>query len=155
MKKLIPIEDANALSDTQRRSLRALVALMIPASAEYQVPGADDEAIFGDIVSSLGRDAGAVRQVLKHLEEMSAGAFADLSASQQEALAQQMRDDHPALASALVAVTTRCYYRDDRIMQALGMQPRPPFPQGFEVEQGDWSLLDPVRARQKIYRDAP
>ncbi|WP_151446866.1 hypothetical protein [Lacisediminimonas profundi] len=155
MTKHIPIAGANALSDTQRRSLRALVALMIPASAEYQVPGADDQAIFGDIVSSLGRDAGAVRQVLKHLEEMSAGPFADLPASQQEALAQQMRDDHPALASALVAVTTRCYYRDDRIMQALGMQPRPPFPQGFDVEQGDWSLLEPVRARRKIYRDAP
>ena len=30
----------------------------------------------------------------------------------------------------------------------------PPFSKGFEVEQGDWSLLDPVRARPKLYRDA-
>jgi len=28
------------------------------------------------------------------------------------------------------------------------------FPKGFEVEQGDWSLLDPVLARPKLYRDA-
>jgi hypothetical protein len=34
------------------------------------------------------------------------------------------------------------------------MEPRPPFPEGFEVEEGDWSLLDPVRARPKLYRDA-
>ena len=40
------------------------------------------------------------------------------------------------------------------VMRSLGMEPRPLFPKGFEVEQGDWSLLDPVRARPKLYRDA-
>jgi hypothetical protein len=39
-------------------------------------------------------------------------------------------------------------------MQSLGMEVRPPFPKGFEVEQGDWSLLDPVRVRQPFYRRA-
>ncbi|MDO9217313.1 MAG: hypothetical protein Q7U14_08565 [Lacisediminimonas sp.] len=155
MTKVIQIVGEHALSDAQRRSLRALVARMIPASTEYQVPGADDEVIFGDIVASLGRDATAIRQALGQLDDMSAGAFADLPASRQDAIAQQLRHDHPALASALVAVTTRCYYRDERVMLALGMQPRPPFPQGFALEQGDWSLLDPVRARQKMYRDVP
>ena len=38
-------------------------------------------------------------------------------------------------------------------MRSLGMEPRPAFPKGFEVERGDWSLLDPVRARPKLYRD--
>jgi hypothetical protein len=32
------------------------------------------------------------------------------------------------------------------------MEARPPFPQGFSVEQGDWSLLDPVRARAPMWR---
>jgi hypothetical protein len=39
-------------------------------------------------------------------------------------------------------------------MWSLGMEPRPPFPEGFEIEQGDWSLLDPVRGHPKLYRDA-
>jgi hypothetical protein len=34
----------------------------------------------------------------------------------------------------------------------LGQGPRPPFPKGRVVEQGDWSLLDPVRARPRMYR---
>jgi hypothetical protein len=34
------------------------------------------------------------------------------------------------------------------------MEARPPFPKGHEVEQGDWSLLDPVRMRPKLYREA-
>ena len=52
----------------------------------------------------------------------------------------------------LISIILQCYYRDDRVMRSLEMEPRPPFPQGFEVEQGDWSLLDPVKRRGKIYR---
>jgi hypothetical protein len=52
----------------------------------------------------------------------------------------------------LVRVVLLCYYRDDRVMRSLGQEPRPPFPKGHVVEQGDWSLLDPVRARPPMYR---
>ena len=45
-----------------------------------------------------------------------------------------------------------CYYRDDRVMVSLGLELRPPFPKGHVVEQGDWSLLDPVRTRQPFWR---
>ena len=44
------------LTDDQRRSLRCLAEMMIPASAEYAVPSAADEAIFGEILQSLGSD---------------------------------------------------------------------------------------------------
>ena len=54
--------------------------------------------------------------------------------------------------TALVRVVLLCYYRDDRVMRSLGQEPRPPFPKGHVVEQGDWSLLDPVRARPPMYR---
>jgi hypothetical protein len=46
-----------------------------------------------------------------------------------------------------------CYYQDDQVVVALGMEARPPFPKGNVVEPGDLSLLDPVRARKQIYRD--
>jgi hypothetical protein len=52
----------------------------------------------------------------------------------------------------LVRVVLLCYYRDDRVMRLLGQEPRPPFPKGHVVEQGDWSLLDPVRRRPRMYR---
>lgn len=141
------------LSDDEGRSLRCVAALMIPASVEYQVPGADDETIFTDIATSIDRDVNAVRQALQRLDELSKGIFADAPTDVQRSIVQQFRDGHPSLAAVLVAVTVRCYYRDDRVMRSLGMEPRPPFPKGFAVESGDWSLLDPVRARPKIYRD--
>jgi hypothetical protein len=34
------------------------------------------------------------------------------------------------------------------------MEARAPHPAGFTVEEGDWSLLDPVRNRPEFYRKA-
>jgi hypothetical protein len=51
-----------------------------------------------------------------------------------------------------VRVVLLCYYRDDRVMTSLGQEPRAPFPKGHVLEQGDLSLLDPVRARPPIWR---
>ena len=72
-----------------------------------------------------------------------------------ERIFADMRDESPGLALLLVNVVVRCYYRDDRVMRSLNMELRPPFPKGFELEQGDWSLLDPVRARGRAYREVP
>ena len=63
---------------------------------------------------------------------------------------------HEAGGDALTYLTRiilQCYYRDDRVMRSLDLEARPPFPKGFEVEQGDWSLLDQVRARPKLWRE--
>jgi len=37
-------------------------------------------------------------------------------------------------------------------MRSLDMETRPPFPKGFDLDQGDMSLLDPVRDRPVFYR---
>jgi hypothetical protein len=141
------------LSEDQSRSLRCLAEMMIPASAEYGVPSAGDAAIFGDILRSLGRDAEHVAAVLQRLDAMAGGPFADLDAPRRDALVARLRETGGEDLTYLSRIILQCYYRDDRVMRSLGMEPRPPYPKGFEVEQGDWSLLDPVRARPKFYRD--
>lgn len=155
MSQFVPITNPAPLQDAQRLALRRVAALMIPVSEEHGVPGADDEAIFADIVRSLGRDADAVRAALRRLDELAGGAFADCADEARRAAMQRLREGDAALSAVLVAVVVRCYYRDDRVMRSLGMEPRPPFPEGFDVEQGEWSLLDPVRARGRIYREVP
>ena len=52
-----------------------------------------------------------------------------------------------AAAATLVRVVLQCYYRDDRVLRSLGLELRAPFPKGYTLEQGDWALLDPVKAR--------
>jgi len=143
------------LTADEKRSLRALAGAMIPASAKHGVPGADEDAIFADILASFGRDTGHVVAALRRLRVLAAGVFADLDGARKAAVAEVLRAEGGLDLTRLSNIILQCYYRDDRVMRALGMEPRPPFPKGFEVEQGDWSLLDPVRARAKIWRDAP
>jgi hypothetical protein len=142
------------LSADQRRSLRCLAEMMIPASAEYGVPSAGDDAIFGDILKSLGRNMPHAIAVLETLDALAGGPFADLDQECKDGVAGRLRTQRGEALTHLSRVILQCYYRDDRVMRSLGMEPRPPFPKGFELEQGDWSLLDPVRARPKLYRDA-
>ena len=52
------VDDPGAeLTTAQLRDLRRLAGFMVPASAEYGVPGADDGAIFADIARSVGSRA--------------------------------------------------------------------------------------------------
>ena len=143
---------ASDLTAEQIRDFRALAGMIIPPSAVYGVPGADDERIFNDILRSLERDRDDICQALAHLARLAGGAFAGLDPARRAEVTATFRETGGAPLAALVRVVLLCYYRDDRVMQSLGLEPRPPFPRGHVVEQGDWSLLDPVRARRPIYR---
>ena len=142
------------LTEAQCRSLRVLAALMIPADAGAGMPGADDDAIFADILASLGRDGPDVLAALDALDGMAGGRFGDLGPAEQEAAAARLQAEGGPMVLALTRAVVQCYYRDDRVVRAIGLEPRPPFPQGHVVEQGDWSLLDPVRERGPIWRQA-
>ena len=140
------------LTAEQARDLRALAGFIIPPSAAYDVPGADDDKIFADILRSLERDHDDICHALAHFATLAGGAFADLEPERRAEVAATFRETGGAPLTALVRVVLLCYYRDDRVMRSLGQEPRAPFPKGHIVEQGDWSLLDPVRARPPMYR---
>ena len=122
-------------------------------SAEYGVPGADDEAIFADIVGSLGRDKSAVRNALVMLREITGGDFTELDETTAETAAMTLLSREGPEMIALGRAVLQCYYRDDRVFCALGIEPRAPYPKGHVLEQGDWSLLDTVRGRPRLWRD--
>lgn len=140
------------LTETEIADLRCLAGMIIPPSAKYGVPGADDDTIFADIVNSIGRDRDHVRTALGTLRTLAGGPFAALDAARREAVAEKLRADGGSPLRALTRIVLLCYYRDDRVMKSLGLEARPPFPKGHVLEQGDWSLLDPVRARKPFWR---
>ncbi|HVZ06494.1 hypothetical protein [Rhodopila sp.] len=147
--------DPEPLSSAETRNLQRVAGMMVPASAEYDVPGADDPAIFADIVKSLGRDLPEVRKALAALNASAGGSFADADMAKAEAAAAALREAGGAPRAAIERAILQCYYRDDRVLRSLNIEPRPPFPKGHTLEQGDWSLLDAVRSRPKLWRDAP
>jgi hypothetical protein len=147
-------QDAGPVFKDENGTLLCVVGHMIPPSAEYGVPGACDPAIFADILRSVGRDQVALRDALSSIDTRAGGRLAKLPVEDQRRLLVAFRTAEPERAGVIEAVAARCYYRDDRVMASIGIEVRPPFPLGYEVEQGDWSLLEPVRARGTIYRDA-
>jgi hypothetical protein len=144
------------LSVVEIDDLRAFAGMMIPASAAYGVPGADDPTIFADILANLGRDRDDVAAALRRLKELAGGVpFAGLPAERRQAIGEAFRAEGGLPSAAITRVVLLCYYRDDRVMGSLGQEPRPPFPKGHTVEQGDWSLLDPVKKRPPLWRRVP
>lgn len=140
----------DALPHTALAALRTLAGRLIPASAAFGAPGADDDAIFAAI-------AAALQPALPML-----GAFiADLGADEGRAIAERPLDEwlahlaatHQGAFAVFSAAVIQAYYRDDRVVRSLGQEPRPPFPKGHAIPEGDFSLLAPVRARGPIWRD--
>jgi hypothetical protein len=144
----------NPLTPAQSDDLRAIAGVIIPASTEFDVPGADDPAIQGDIVAALGRDARLVRQALDQLARLAGSPLAGLDPARRQVVAMELRATGGAAVATLTRVVLQCYYRDDRVVRSLGLEPRPPYPKGHVLEDGDWSLLDPVRARPPMWRRA-
>ncbi|MDE2380378.1 hypothetical protein [Bradyrhizobium sp.] len=140
------------LTQRQRHDLRTVAGMIIPASAEYRVPGADDDLIQADILATLGRDAKSVAAALDHLARLAGMPLADLEPVARDGVAQEFRAAGGVPAATLVRVVLQCYYRDDRVLRSLGLELRAPFPKGHVLEDGDWSLLDPVKARPRTLR---
>jgi hypothetical protein len=140
----------DSLSEAEIGALREIAGTMVPADAGLGVPGADDPAILADIVKSVGRDLPLVRTAIT---EITAKSFAGLDRDGREALINDMYASRAAPIVALGRLILGAYYRDDRVLVALRQEARAPFPQGYTLEQGDWSLLDAVRHRPPLWRD--
>ena len=67
-----------SLTSAQRDDLRVIAGMMIPESDEYNVPGADDAAIQGDIIATLGRDTKMVAAALDHIARLAGKPLAQL-----------------------------------------------------------------------------
>jgi hypothetical protein len=146
------MSEQKRLTQAQRDDLRTVAAMIIPASDEYKVPGADDPAIQADMLATLGRDTALVSAALDHLARLAGKPLSELDVSKREAVAKEFRSSGGAPGATLTRVVLQCYYRDDRVLRSLGLELRAPFPQGYVLAQGDWSLLDPVKKRAPSLR---
>jgi len=141
-----------ALTEDQLADFQIIAGRMIPA--EDGALGADDPTIFADIRSSLNEIAPTIVSVVEAVRSEASGNFAALPPERQDAILQKVQGALGMTFWAAVQRVTLCYYRDDRVLTSLGLRPGPPFPRGQVLEQGDWTLLDPVKAREPFWRKA-
>lgn len=148
-------DDPGILSPAHAADLRRITGIMIPADETYGVPGADDSAIFDDLLSTLGRDLPDVCIALQQLAVLAGGPYSSLPPARAEQLAAIFLATNTPEVATLGRLILQCYYRDERVLHALGVDPRPPFPRGHTLEQGDWMLLDAVRTLPPMWRATP
>ena len=132
--------------------LKSLFGKIIPASSDARFPSAADSEIFEDFLASSESFRELISQAILLLQDLSGLDYCKLSQVDSERVTQQFYASRTAPVTTLLSLLGQCYYRDDRVLEAIGFEPRAPYPNGFEVESGDWELLEPVKKRGPIYR---
>ena len=152
-------DPGSALTAAQLATLEAVLNLIVPASADGRMPGAAEVGVPAYLLAEAPDALPLLCRELEELERRSherfARGFAELPQRERKSLIEAMRAQEPSFMSRLAMETLACYYQHDRVLGGLGLEARPPYPKGYQVVPGDLSLLEPVRARGKIYRDAP
>ncbi len=147
----------NPLSEDQRRTLASILDMIIPPSEDGRMPGAAEMDLIAYIREYSHDLMPVIAEGLTAIDELSverhSKGFAALAGSERQALVDEIQAAQPGFIRSLASSTVACYYQDDRVLEALGLEPRPPYPEGYDVEPGDLSLLDPVRKRPKLYRE--
>ena len=139
----------------QKQTLAILVDMMIPANDV--MPSAADPDIFSVILSYLADAAEDIGKGIAALNALSLErykkSFLTLDDESRGAIVSDFMAQYGEPVMQLQIHTVSSYYMNDRVLEALGLEARPPFPGGYEMEPSDWSLLDPVRQRPKMYRE--
>ena len=143
------------LNEEQKRTLNALVNLIIPPSEDGKMPGAADVCFFADIDSnkSLPWIQEGLFSIVEESHNNYGKEFSMLKSSAQALLIDSFKRSFLQIFNRLTTQIIQCYYQDDDVLEALGLEARPPFPNGYFLKEGDLTLLEPVYLRGKIYRD--
>lgn len=152
-----PAETACFFTDAQRELLRAILNRLIPASGSF--PGAGDLGIASYIEKVIGQSAELRRLFAQGLAQIeitcqppSGQEFSDLSDHQKDTALRHVEATNPEFFGALVTHTYSGYYSNPVVIRLLGLEVRPPQPQGYKLEPLDLGLLDTIKERGPLYK---
>lgn len=147
----------NPLSNQQRLCLASLLDVIIPPSDDGRMPGAAEMDFYSYLVEQAPDFTALIEAAVSELEALSTKLgdedFTALDGEQKCTIVDEFAATRSDIFPLLVMQIYVCYYQQDQVLEALGLEARPPFPKGNEVIAGDLSLLDPVRQRSRLYRE--
>ena len=153
-------DGGRAFTAEQEDVLRALLDEVIPPSPDGRLPGAGALDLIGHVARTVRQTpmlAPVVEYGLSAIAELagtrSPDGWAGLSRTERAALLAEFAAGDQLFMPALLFLAYSGYYQDPRVVEALGLEARPPHPTGYAMEAFDTTLLDAVRRRGKIYRD--
>src|SRR5262245_58409501 len=152
-------DDPTTLSPDEARVLERILDEIVPPSRDGRLPGAGEIGLSAHIAAGFAQMAWLQPLVLPAVAALEAlaqdrhgAAFGDVARDAQRELVREV-DQGSGIVASLLMATYVGYYQHPRVLEALGHEARPPFPDGYVLEPFDPALLDPVRARPKRYRE--
>ena len=147
------------LSAEQENMVRALLDEVIPPSRDGRLPGAGGLGLVEHVARTV-RQTPMLRPVVEYgltaIAEQAASRHPDgwgaLSRDQRSELLLTFAAGDQFFLPAFLFLAYSGYYQHPRVIEALGLEARAPHPVGYEMDAGDFSLLDAVRRRGSIRR---
>lgn len=129
--------------------IAAIANAVITADDHHGVPGAGDAPILAKVLSRIEPHQVRMRSGIEQL-----CADSDPLAMTSDGLLELLEGDgrYRSFYRLLSVYIVQAYYQDSRVLDSLGLPDRAPFPDGYAVAEGDWSLLDQVKTRRPFYR---
>lgn len=147
-------------SADQLATFAALLDEIIPPSGDGKFPGAGflagSERLAGIIRLMPGLDlalAGGIAAADDLARKRGVASYCALAAADRSAVLNEVAANDGGFVPSVMFVAFTTYYVEDRVVEALELEARPPHPKGFAMAANDPSLLDPVRRRDKLYRE--
>jgi hypothetical protein len=133
---------------------------LIPPRPDGHLPGAGTLGL-GAVVQHAAAGTPELEQMLTHglaalddvARRVGAEGFDSLSPAARIDALRDIERAEPMFVPTLLTLACVGYYSAEPVVAALKGSARPPHPLGYELESDDLSLLDPVRARGKLYRE--
>ncbi len=148
-----------ALSALHEHVLATLIDEAVPPSEDRRLPGAAALGLRAHVLRTVEQTP-VLRPVLDYglsaIAELAAkrspAGFAGLSRAEAKAVIDEFAATDQFFLPAFLFLVYSGYYRNPRVVEALGLEARPPHPEGYAMAPDDWTLLDPVRHRARMYR---
>jgi len=145
----------------EERLLTGLLDAILPESPNGRLPGAGALGL-ADHVARMVEKTPMLRPVVAYglstladlARRRAPGGWDALSREERTAVVEQLTAEDQFFLPAFLFLAYSGYYTDPRVVAALGLEARPPHPAGYAMEPDDLSILDPVRRRGRMYRDA-
>lgn len=142
-------------SEDEMHMLASVLDEIIPPSTDGRLPGAGQLGLARYIDEAMQKTPELRSMIAQGLSDLDTLARSrkttDFAALAKEDKLQLLNEQGFVLPLAFQTYTA--YYQHPQVVEALGLEARPPHPKGYQMEPNDLTLLDGVRRRSKMYRE--
>lgn len=152
-------QEGITLTQAQQEILTSVLDTVIPPDGD--LPGAGEAGVTDYIDDVLTESESLRRLFLNGLADIEiasgesySAVFESLPGEQKTNALLLVQAEHPAFFQLLVEHAYKGYYSDPDVVRLLGLETRPPQPEGYDLRRFDPATLNTVKDRGQVYREA-